>query len=186
LLIIASIYMNTFKENVKQHLEKMFPLSSIERTRVFLSKVYNETKLFVSGQLLTAFLVGLITYFGMMLFRIPYAGFLAVLAGITDFIPFFGVIVTAIPALLLGFTTYGLWGIVKVLIVLLIANQLEMWFLSPKIASSRVKINWFVILVNMLIFNSLFGVVGILVSVPCLIFIKNFWFIYVSELLRKT
>lgn len=186
LLIIASIYMNTFKENVKRHLEKMFPLSSIERTRAFLSKVYNETKLFVSGQLLTAFLVGLITYFGMVLFRIPYAGFLAVLAGITDFIPFFGVIVTAIPALLLGFTTYGLWGIVKVLIVLLIANQLEMWFLSPKIASSKVKINWFVILVNMLIFNSLFGVVGILVSVPCLIFIKNFWFMYVSEILKKT
>ncbi|HEW92219.1 MAG TPA: AI-2E family transporter [Thermotogaceae bacterium] len=186
LLIVASIYMSTLKPAMKKLIPRMFPHSNIEKTSSFFYKVYAEVRLFVSGQLITAFLVGLITYFGMLISGIPYAGFLGILAGITDFIPFFGVIITAIPSLLLGFSNAGIPGLIKVILVLVIANQLEMWILSPKIAAEKVKINWFLILVTMLILGKLIGIIGILISVPVLIFFKNFWDYYISEILRNT
>jgi len=186
LLIVASIYMTTLRPKLKMLIPRIFPNSNIRKTMSFFSKVYGEVRLFVSGQLITAFLVGLITYFGMLISGIPYAGFLGVLAGITDFIPFFGVIITAIPSLLLGFSNGGIYGLIKVIIVLVVANQLEMWLLSPKIASQRVRINWFLILVTMLIFAKIIGIIGVLISVPILIFFKNFWKYYMEEILKNT
>jgi len=186
LLIVASIYMSALRPKVKNFIPKMFPHSTIKKTMSFSFKVYKEMRLFVSGQLITAFLVGLITYFGMLISGIPYAGFLGILAGITDFIPFFGVLITAIPSLLLGFSSSGISGLIKVIAVLVIANQLEMWLLSPKIASNRVKINWFLILVTMLMLGKMIGIIGILISVPILIFFKNLWNYYVSEILKGT
>jgi len=38
----------------------------------------------------------------------------------------------------------------------------------------------------MLILGKLIGIIGILISVPVLIFFKNFWDYYISEILRNT
>lgn len=186
LLIVTSIYMSALRPKIKNLIPKMFPNSTIRKTTSFSLKVYEEMKLFVSGQLITAFVVGVITYFGMLIFGIPYAGFLGILAGITDFIPFFGVLITAIPSLLLGFSNSGMSGLIKVIVVLVVVNQLEMWVLSPRIASNRVKINWFLILVTMLVLGKIIGIIGVLISVPVLIFFKNFWSYYVSGILKNT
>ena len=60
---------------------------------------------------------------GMAVLGIPYALFLGFLSGITDFIPFLGVLIAALPAILLGLSDGGLWGVLKVVIVLLVAVE---------------------------------------------------------------
>jgi predicted PurR-regulated permease PerM len=130
--------------------------------------------------------VGVSTFALSLVFAIPNPVFLGLLAGITDFIPYLGVIITAIPMLLLGFSAHGFIGVIFALIILTVTNQLEMWIYSPRISQEQVKINWFVILISMLTFGQFFGIVGVLITVPLLIIIKNLWITFVIPYLRAT
>lgn len=60
-----------------------------------------------AGQLMVAFLVGLIVGVGLALVGVPLAASLGFLAGVFNLIPFVGVIVSGVPALLLAATGAG-------------------------------------------------------------------------------
>ncbi|KLO23002.1 MULTISPECIES: AI-2E family transporter [unclassified Marinitoga] len=185
LLIVASAYMAIANKRLWKIIDKFFPNSDIKKTKRFLIITIRDLKKFVSGQIITALFVGVITWFTSLIFGFPYPLFLGLLAGITDFIPYLGIFITAIPILLLGFTNFGLMGIVKGIIIITLANQLEMWILSPRISGGKVNLNWFLILVSLLIFGQMYGVVGVLITIPLLIVFRNIWKIYIINYLKK-
>ena len=186
LLVISSTYLVIVLPNLRNAIPYMFPNSSTEKTRKFISNLYSDMRKFVGGQMFNAIMVGLIVWVGMMIFGIKYAGFLGLLSGITDFIPFLGVVITGIPALFIGVSQYGMFGIIKVLIVLTVANQVEGWILAPKVLGDRVKLNWFVVLITMLALSEIYGVIGVLIAVPFLVAMKDIWREYVVEHLKKS
>ncbi len=186
LLAVASAYFNVIKKKMIASLYKFFPNSSIDEARKYLSISYNQIKHFSYGQIITASLVGVTTFLLSWIFAIPNPGFLGLLAGITDFVPYLGVVITAIPMLILAFGSYGFWGIVTALIILTITNQLEMWIYAPRIAQEQVNINWFLILISMIIFGNLYSIVGVLITVPLLIMVRNLWEMFVIPYLRQS
>ena len=185
IFVIAASYLSALVPRVRKNLWRFFPSSTSEKSIRFVSDYYGSIKSFISGQLIIAAAVGLIVGVGMTVAGIPYSLFMGFLAFVTNFIPFFGVIITAVPAVFLGLSHYGLGGLLRVAIVLLLANQLEAWVLSPKIQGDRLQLNWFVILVGILLFGGLFGIVGVLFAVPIMVFIKSFWISYVQEALGR-
>ncbi len=186
LLIVASAYFNVINKKVVKSLSKLFPKSSLGQAEKYLKVSYNQIKKFSYGQLLTAFFVGLTTFILSLIFGIPNAGFLGLLAGITDFIPYLGVIITSIPMLILGFSAYGVWGLFFAILILTITNQLEMWIFAPRISQQQVNINWFIILITMLILGQLYNIVGVLITVPLLIIIRNLWKMFVIPYLQRS
>lgn len=184
LVVVASAYLTHMRNKIRSLLPRFFPATERKHVDEFFVDVYLSIRRFVAGQLLTALVVGITTYFGFLILGISYAGFFGMLAGVTDFIPFLGVIITAVPAFMTGALDGGVVGLIKVAAVLVLSNQLEMWVFAPRIASTQVKINWFVILVTMLTFAYLFGVVGVLVAVPFLIFSKLLWRSFLSKLIN--
>jgi len=182
---IAATYLTSLKPVFRDNLWRFFPSSSRNKSIRFVTDYYGSIKSFISGQLIIALVVGLIVGVGMSIAGVPYAVFLGFLACVTNFIPFFGVIITAVPAIFLGIVNYGLFGLLRVGIVLILANQIESWVLSPKIQGDRMELNWFVILLGILIFGGLFGIIGILFAVPIMVFIKNYWVTYVQEAFKR-
>lgn len=85
---------------------------------------------------------------------------------------------------MLSFTTYGLIGLLIGIVILVAANQLEMWFLAPRIQSGALSIHWFIILITILLFADLFSLGGILIALPFLIFLRNYWKFYVIKRAR--
>jgi predicted PurR-regulated permease PerM len=71
------------------------------------------------------------------------------------------------------------------LIVLIVANQIESWVLSPRIQGSRMKLNWFAILLSILLAGSILGIAGVLLGIPMLLFFKKFWVEYIQESYNK-
>ncbi|MGC9313170.1 MAG: AI-2E family transporter, partial [Sediminispirochaetaceae bacterium] len=116
---------------------------------------------------------------------IPYALFLGFISGITNFIPYLGVLVAAVPAVVLGLSYQGIMGVLKVAIVLAAANQFEGWILSPRIQGNRMKLNWFIIILSILVSGAIFGLVGILIAIPLVAFFKKFWIWYVQDAFRR-
>jgi predicted PurR-regulated permease PerM len=186
IFVIASSYLTVLVPLFSKNLWRFFPASTGEKSAKFVSHYYSIIKSFISGQLIIAAVVGLIIGIGFTIAGIPYAVFLGFLSFVTNFIPFFGVILAAVPAVFLGLSNYGLWGLLRVGIVLILANQIESWVLSPKIQGDRMELNWFAILVGILLFGSLFGIVGVLFAIPIMVFIKEFWISYVQEAFSRT
>ncbi len=185
LLVVSSTYIVIVLPRLKTVLPYMFPRSTLERTERFLKAMYSDMRKFVGGQMFNAVMVGIVVWIGMEIFGIKYAGFLGILSGVTDFIPFLGVFIAAVPAIFIGISGQGMWGVIKVIIVLTVANQLEGWVLAPKVLGDRVKLNWFVVLVTMLALSEIYGAIGVLISVPFLIILRDIWRNYVSEYLKK-
>ncbi len=183
-ILTASIF-TSFTPTFRKNAWRFFPKSTHSKSVKFAAEFYNEMRHFIGGQILIAACIGVFVGLALWILGVPYPLFLGFLAGITNFIPFLGSIITMIPAVLLGFTDGAVLGAVKALAVLLVANQLEAWVLSPKIQGQRMKINWFVILIGIFLFGALLGILGILLSIPIIVFLRKFWVEYVQDAFNK-
>lgn len=181
-LVITTTAIGSLRSVAKNNVWKLYPVNDRERGLKFIKETYLQFERFVHGQFLAALIVG--TFIGVMSFilKIPSALFLGVLAWITDFIPYLGVVISAIPLLMLAFTENGLIGLILGLVILTLANQLEMWFLHPKIQSNALNLHWFVIIVSLLLFGELFSLLGVLIALPIVVYIRNFWEYFVLKI----
>ena len=117
--------------------------------------------------------IGLGTYIGLLLIGIPFAIPLAILAGIFEIIPFLGPIISAIPAILIGFGISPLIGL-AVLAMAFLVHQLEGYVLVPKIMEKSTGVSPLVILIAITIGAKLAGIMGVIISVPFVITLKVF------------
>lgn len=181
IFVITASYFTTLSPLLKANLWRFFPRSGREKAYAFVSAYYRDLRHFIGGQVVIAAAVGVLMGLGMLITGIPYPLFLGFLAGITNFIPFLGVIIAGIPALLVGLTRVGIWGLVKVLAVIIVTNQIETWVLAPRIQGRRMKLNWFAIIIGIFFCAQFFGIVGVLLAIPLLIFFRDFWIQYVQK-----
>jgi len=175
IIVIAASYIAQKTDSLKKYIWMVFPGCDQKKTYLFLHSLKNDLESFIGGQIMIAIFIGLMVGVGAGLIGLNEALFLGLLAGVTNFIPYLGVVITAIPMVLLSYIRHGWWGIIFAIIVLLIANQLEIWFLSPKIISKQVKLNWFIILISILAFGDFLGVFGVLFAVPIILVVRRFW-----------
>lgn len=180
-VIITTFIIGKLKIKMKDNLHILFPVDNYKGI-LLIKKSYRDFEAFVKGQVLIAFFEGVWIGVACLIFGIPGALFLAVLTGIGNFIPFLGVIIASVPLMMLSYSANGLMGLIIGLIVLLIANQLETWLLQPKIQGNTLHIHWFIILTTIFLFSEIFGFIGVLVALPVIIYVKNFWKIYVLNL----
>lgn len=181
LLIVAAVYILSRGKNVDRIIPTLFPKCDTKKIMEFWKGFLNDLETYIGGQLIVALCVGVFISVSTAIVGIQGSYFLGLLAGITNLIPFLGVIITAIPMMVFGYASRGLLGVGIALIILVAANQMEMWFLSPKIVSNQLKFNWFIVLIALLAFSELFGAFGIVLTVPAIVFIRRFWNMFVLE-----
>ena len=120
---------------------------------------------FVVGQLLEAVLVGVLCVTGMLILKMPYAVLVSAIIAITQLIPIFGPIIgTVIGAfvILIVSPMQAIWFVVFILAL----QQVESNVIYPKIMGKTVGLPGLWVLVSVTTFGGLWGVVGIIFSVP--------------------
>jgi len=185
LFVVTAAYFATLMPVLRSNLWRFFPVSTRKRSIDFIRECYKDIEHYIRGQVILALIVGVMVGIGTSLSGVPYSLFLGFLSGIFDFIPFLGPTLVSIPGMLLGFLYGGVPGLVKMLIVFLFANQFESWVLQPRIQGTRMKLNWFAILLAILVAGSIFGLPGVLIGIPFLAFFRRFWTEYVQEGFKK-
>lgn len=126
---------------------------------------------YVRGQLLVALFVGIFVGVGLSLVGVPLAASLGFLAGVFNLIPFVGVIVSGVPALLLA-ATGGWLKVLLAFLVLWLANQLEGSLLGPLIVGRATRLHPVTAIAAILVGATLFGLWGALLGVPTAAFLK--------------
>ena len=117
------------------------------------------------GQITLALVIGLASFVGLTILRVPNALPLAVIAGMLEFIPFIGPIAAAVPAVLMGLTVSPLIAIL-VGVWYTLVQQVEGNYLVPKIMSNSVSLHPLVVLIAFFAGFQLNGIVGALLSLP--------------------
>lgn len=123
------------------------------------------------GQLALMFLVGASTYIGLRLLSIPFSLPLAILAGLLEVVPYIGPIISAIPAVIIGFGIAPIMGLATAALYFLI-QQVENYVFVPKVMEKSVGLSPIVILLALAIGFKIAGIAGILISIPVVITIQ--------------
>ena len=166
---VFSIYVLASKESLgKLAKSVIYSIMKRERARKLISVVVLSNKAFsgfISGQCTEVLLIGILCFIGMLIFRMPYAVMVSCIIAFTAFIPVFGPFIgTAIGAFLIFIDSpiKALWFIIFIVIL----QQLESNIIYPKIMGKHVGLPGIWVLAAVTIGGGLFGVVGIIVSVP--------------------
>ena len=90
---------------------------------------------------------------------------LAVLAGVCDFIPVLGFILSAAPAVLLGLTVSAGTGL-AVAICYVAYHFVENYIIAPRVYGDRLKLSNVVVILAFAVGAELAGIVGALIALP--------------------
>lgn len=122
----------------------------------------------VRGELFLMLAIGVLTYLGLSMFRIPYALPLALLAGLLELIPNLGPTLAMIPAVLVGLTISPMLA-GGIAIMYLVIQQLENNLIVPFVMKKSVGLNPLITLLSLMIGVTIGGVMGAILAVPIFI-----------------
>lgn len=117
------------------------------------------------GQVVEAVILGTLCALGMTLLRLPYAGSIGALVGLTALIPIFGAYIGAILGAFMIVTVDPKQALLF-LIFLVILQQVEGNLIYPKVVGSSIGLPGIWVLAAIMIGSGLGGVVGMLLGVP--------------------
>lgn len=120
---------------------------------------------FVMGKLMDSLIIGILCFFCMILFRMPYAVLISTIVGVTNIIPYFGPFFGAIPSAFLILTVHPLQALYFIIFILVL-QQVDGNIIGPKILGSSTGLASFWVLFALLFFGGMWGVVGLIVGVP--------------------
>jgi predicted PurR-regulated permease PerM len=119
----------------------------------------------LSGQLLLSAIIGVTTFTGLVLLRVPYALPLAIIAAVGELIPVIGPTLGAVPALAIALL-HSRWQFWSVLAFAILLQKIENLFIVPRVMSRKVSISPLGIFIAFLIGASLLGAIGAILAVP--------------------
>ena len=139
---------------------------------------------FLVGKLIDSLIIGILSYIGMTILRLPYALISSVFVGLTNIIPFFGPII----GIVIGGVLILLQSPMQALYFLIFEfalQQVDGNIIGPRILGDRLGISDFWILVSITVFGGLFGFTGMLLGVPVFTVIYALISQSVNESLKK-
>jgi len=119
----------------------------------------------IRAQLLLGFVVAYLCFVGLLILRIPFAPALAVLAGLTEFIPILGPWIGGAAAVIVTLAmapSKVIWVVLLYLLVQLLENNL----LVPRIQGTYLRIHPAIVLVLLVLGAYIAGFWGIILAVP--------------------
>jgi len=120
---------------------------------------------FVTGQLTEAMIVGMLCFFGMLVFHFPYPTAASAIVGVMALVPVFGSWIGAIAGALLALSD----SVTKALLFILffvVLQQLEGDFIYPRIVGRSLGLPSILVFVSVIVGAGTGGIIGMILAVP--------------------
>ena len=149
-----------------------------EDVTYLLHEFVDITVAFFRGQLIIALLQGVLFAAGFSLVGLRYGFVIGLALGLLNVIPYLGnMIGLAVAIPIAFFQTDGGWlTCLLVLAVVLVVQQIEGWFLTPKIMGQRTGLHFMAIIVAIFFWGTaLGGILGLILAIPLTAFLASLW-----------
>lgn len=174
-LILVPVFLFFFlleSPKIAEHWSRYIPLRSSplkEEIVSLFNEINNYLIHFFRGQLLVSLIDGILVGVSLFLFlHLDFSFLIGLMVGILGLIPYFGMVICFIPAVLIALAQYGdLWHPVLVLIIFTAANNIDGIFISPKVIGNSVGLHPMTIIISVFAWTLVLGgLLGALLAVP--------------------
>ncbi len=166
---IIAIYILAEKEKIGKFASKVmhrvFPKNIHDKILEICSVASSSFSNFITGQFTDAFILAVLCFIGMSIFRFPNAAVISVIIGITALIPVVGPLVGELIGCLIIFMESPLKALLF-LVFVLILQAIDNNFIYPKIVGKSVGLPGILVLLAVIIGGNVGGILGILLGVP--------------------
>lgn len=170
LVLTCAFFLQLERDQITVWFTRFFPLSLRPYVEEKSRQINTKLGQWIRGQLLLCLVIATLTLIVLLILGVPYALTLALLAGFTEFIPYVGPLIGAVPGVMIALAHDGfLWAMVVGIAYYMIQFS-ENNFIVPLIMKHSVDISAVAILFAMLVGISfpsvIHPVLGILLSIP--------------------
>ncbi|MEX2369007.1 MAG: AI-2E family transporter [Candidatus Paceibacterota bacterium] len=166
LILTLAFYLSIREGGIEQFIRLISPSAHEDYVSDLWHRSQRKIGLWLQGQFIVMFLVGLLVYIGLTIIGVPNALLLGILAGLFEIIPFVGPILAAIPIVGFAALSGGLSLALMATGLFIIVQQIENNFLSPVVVNKVVGVPPIIVILAVVIGGSLAGFLGILLAVP--------------------
>lgn len=169
LAIIFAIYLLLSKDKliaqVKLLSKRYLPQKFLDKADYVLSIANDSFKKFIVAQCTEAIILGVLVTVGMLIFRFPYAPMIGAVSAVCAFVPVVGAFVAGGIGFVLILTESPTKALLFILFIVIV-QQIEGNLIYPKVMGNSIGLPGFWVLVAITIGGGMFGVMGIILSVP--------------------
>lgn len=171
-VVLLTAYLILDGEHVFSWMLSLLPPDVSPRLGRTLVRAARRMRGWLVGQAMLMLILGTLSFIAFGLLRVRYFYLLAVFAGVANFIPQLGPILTVIIAGLVAATdSFG--KLLGVVIFYLAYQQVENAFFTPRIMKRQVELSSTAVIVALLIGGEVGGISGALVSVPSAVLVAE-------------
>lgn len=174
--IIVSVYMLLDKEKIKVAVRRVLRIflkpercgrliDGVERVNDIFSK-------YVFCLLLDAIIMSVLATLVLSLLRVRYAIILGGMIGLLNLIPYFGAIFANTLSIIITLITGGVFQAIWTAVSLIVLQQIDGNFIGPKIMGTMLNASPLWIIFAVTLGGGLFGIAGMIISVPVLVTVK--------------
>lgn len=150
----------------------------LPRERSLVKRVWGEVDVqignYIRGKFWEMIIVGIATWLALLAFGHQYALLLGALTGLSVWIPFVGAAVVTVPVVALSLFQWGLTdATLYALIAYAVVQLLDANVLIPWMFSEVVNLHPIAIIVAILVFGSLWGVLGVFIAIPMAALVRS-------------
>lgn len=172
-LLVLTFYMMLERANLNKYLKIIFSDSKKEQqAEELVANIEKKLGDWLRGELFLMFIVGLLTYIGLLILGIPFALPIAILAGLLELIPNIGPTITGIVMVSIALTISQPIAI-GALILSILVQQLENNIIVPLIMKGAVGLKPIVTLLCMMIGVTIGGIGGAILAIPLFITLQT-------------
>lgn len=165
--ILLAVYLATEPEFYIRGFTKLFPIERRERVKEIIDTVIETLQWWLIGKAASMIFIGILTWIGLSIIGVRLALTLGLIAGLLSFIPNFGPIISALPAILLAFIASPITA-VYVLGLYIGVQLIESNLVTPMIERETVELPPALTIFFQLALSVMIGGLGLVLATPLL------------------
>ncbi|AVH75190.1 AI-2E family transporter [Weissella koreensis] len=175
---VMTFYMLSDGHKLLPFVQQWFPKRKDDMAEV--ASLLNDTlSNYIMGQVMEMLFVGFATGIGYFLIGEKYALVLAIIAGLSNIVPYLGPYIGIVPALFVS-ATQGVWQIFFTVLVVAIVHLIDGNIIYPRIIGSRLNIHPMTIIILLLAAGNVAGIAGMILAIPTYAILRTL-FVYLWE-----
>lgn len=182
IILTIAFFLSLEEKGPEKFLAFISPQKYKDKIVLFFEKAQTKVAGWFGARIIACLFVGIASFIVFYVFNIKYAFLLALIAGILNFVPYIGPLITAILLIIFVFVSTGSWIImIYTLLAVWIVQLVENNLLTPYLMKKMIDIPPVLVLISLLLGAKIFGFLGTIFAVPVFGIIYEF----VKELLEK-
>jgi len=167
-ILVMGIYLASRPDVYREGIIALAPPVHRELVRDILADLKRSLRAWIGGQMIAMVTLGILTWIGLSLLKVPSALAFGVFTGAAVLVPFFGSLLSTMLPALMVVGTGGLGQALLVVLLGVVIHVIEGNVIHPLVMERRVHLPPVLSITSVLVMGELLGLIGLLVAVPVL------------------